>query len=264
MYKDFAIGIVVATLFLSVLALLFAILIKIYVHKIRKYNRVILEKDLAHQKALTTLVIETQEQVLENISRDLHDDAGQQLTYINFQVENLKLDSEAMQHLLQPVTDSLRGLSESIRGISHSLNNQLITKKNLVQSIKSELERLSRSSPFKISADITCDDAVPFSQNEKIVIYRIFQENMSNIFRHSRARNVWVTIADSPFTMAISDDGQGFDPSAASDDSIGLANMKNRAALIGYELHIASAPGKGTTITLSNHNHGTNQDRDHR
>ena len=251
MQSKVAFGVMIAFLFVSLIAIFCVKLIRLYINRVKSYTKLIYEKDLAHQRTLTLSVIETQEQVLDNISRDLHDDAGQQLTYINFQVENLKLDSVQMQEALQPVSESLRNLSESIRSISHSLNNQLLTQKDLIKSIKAEIGRLAKNSPFRIISNISCEPEKTFSQNEKIVIYRIFQENLSNIIRHSQARNVWLTITDSPFTMAISDDGRGFDQTQASKDSLGLSNMRQRAAIIGYDISIRSSPGNGTTVTLS-------------
>ncbi len=245
-----AFGVIIAFFFILLVVVFCIRLIRLYLARARQYAQDLYEKDLAHQKALTLSVVETQEQVLENISRDLHDDAGQQLTFINFQVENLKLDSGEMATALEPVSDSLKRLSESIRHISHSLNNQFLLQQDLMKSIRAELARLSKNSPFTIVSNISCESARAFSTNEKIVIYRIFQENLSNILRHSNAKNVWITITDAPFTMAISDDGRGFDASAEAKNSIGLANMKARAAIIGYELNISSAPGNGTTVTL--------------
>ena len=77
-------GIVTILLFVTLIVLFCIILIKLYVRKIKNYTKVIYQKDIDFQKSLNETIIETQEQVLNNISQDLHDDAGQQLTYINF------------------------------------------------------------------------------------------------------------------------------------------------------------------------------------
>src|SRR5690606_36362346 len=102
------------------------------------------------QKTLNAAIIETEEQVLNNISQDLHDDAGQQLTYINFQIENLRLDSTELGQLLAPVSESVAQLSRSIRRISHSLNNQLLTQQDLLKAITTEAERLQQNAKFTI------------------------------------------------------------------------------------------------------------------
>jgi len=101
-------GIVIGFLFIGTMLFFCVILIRLYFKKIKKYTRLLYQKDLDFQKDLTTTIIETQEQVLENISKDLHDDTGQQLTVINFQLENLKLDSPKRQEELAPLSDSIR------------------------------------------------------------------------------------------------------------------------------------------------------------
>ena len=136
---EIAFGIIVVFLLVCLIILFCGLLIKLYIYKVKKYTRVIFQKDIDFQKTLNTTIIETQEQVLKNISQDLHDDAGQQLTYINFQLENLKLDAPEFSSTLQPISESVSLLSSSIRGISHSLNNQLLRQHDLLKAIESEL-----------------------------------------------------------------------------------------------------------------------------
>jgi glucose-6-phosphate-specific signal transduction histidine kinase len=81
-----ALGILLSIAFTCLIFLFCLALIKLYIKKIKEHN----QKELNFQKELNTTIIETQEQVLNNISQDLHDDAGQQLTYINLQLEYLK------------------------------------------------------------------------------------------------------------------------------------------------------------------------------
>jgi signal transduction histidine kinase len=249
MIKDIAIGIVIALLFISIVILFCVLLVKLYIKKIKEYN----QKDLDFQKTLTTTVIETQEQVLQNISQDLHDDAGQQLTYINFQIENLKLDSPEWAGALAPVSQSLGNLSKSIRGISHSLNNQLLLQQNLVKAIETEIRRLQKNNRIVIA--YSCSEAAPkqFDTNEKIIIYRIFQECINNSFKHAKAKKIAITITTNPqFIMEIADNGKGFDvTNKKSKGSLGLLNMNSRANSINYKLTIKSQEGEGTIITLA-------------
>lgn len=250
-----AIGIVTVLLFVTLIMLFCVVLIRLYFTKIKTYTQLIYQKDIDFQKALNTTIVETQEQVLNNISQDLHDDAGQQLTYINFQIEHLKLDAPELQSTLAPLSESVGRLSESIRGISHSLNNQLLTKQNLIKAMAAEIQRLQKSAPFTIEHQLHAKKT--FTTNEKIVIYRIFQEIMNNILKHSKASMVTITTQENPhFSLTISDNGKGFDYTRtnAGTSSIGLQNMIDRAAIINYSLDITSAPNAGTTLVLSETN----------
>ncbi len=246
---DIAIGIVIALLFVCLVVIFCAIIIKLYIKQIKEHN----QKEIAFQKAINHAILETQEQVLNNISQDLHDDAGQQLTYINFQLENLKLDSAELNTLLEPLSQSVGNLSNSIRSISHSLNNQLLLQQDLFKAIATEVERLQKNPKIKIVLNQEESAKKEFTANEKIVIYRIFQEIINNTLKHAKARQISVTIATTPsFVMTVQDNGKGFDQNVVGNkQSLGLQNMTSRAAIINYELTIHSEIGVGTTITLS-------------
>lgn len=259
--RETAFGILIALLFISLVILFCIILIKLYIKKIKTYTRTLYQKDLDFQKTLNQAIIETQEQVLNNISQDLHDDAGQQLTYINFQLENLKLDSPELNKMLEPLSESVGSLSQSIRGISHALNNQLLLGQDLSKAMQAEVARLQKNRKIKIQFSHDGKSGKAFSSNEKIIIYRIFQEAINNIFKHARAKAISISIRTEPvFSMEISDNGKGFDTgqAMAGKHSLGLKNMASRAHIINYELKLQSAPGQGTTVTLSDKpdNHG--------
>lgn len=249
-----AFGIVTGIIFTSLIVLFCVLLVKLHIQKIKNYTKVIYEKDLEFQKTLNTTIIETQEQVLHNISQDLHDDAGQQLTYINFQLENLKLDSPEFNAVLEPVSQSVNNLSKSIRSISHALNNQLLTQQDLLKVITAEVERLQKNNTIAITLTVPENTKKIFGTNEKIVIYRIFQEAINNILKHSKAKSIVIQLTASPvFKMSIHDNGKGFNYSEIKKNNLtlGLSNMYSRAAIIGYTIDIESTPDKGTTITLS-------------
>ncbi len=254
MLDNIAFGIVISVLFVSLLVLFCALIIKLYIQKIKNYTKLIYEKDLDFQKALNSTIIETQEQVLNNISQDLHDDAGQQLTYINLMVENLKFDRPEIAASLDPLSESVQMLSNSIRSISHSLNNQLVMQEDLVKAIEAETGRIKNNSHIAISFKIKGKGKKVFGNNEKIVIYRIFQEALSNIFKHAKASAIHVTLSTDPFfELSISDNGNGFDMNVPKQDvsGLGLQNIIKRAEFINFKVVIYSEPGKGTTITLS-------------
>lgn len=252
MNLEIAIGIVVVFLLVSLVILFCGILIKLYIHKIKKYTQVIYEKDIAFQKTLNTTILETQEQVLKNISQDLHDDAGQQLTYINFQLEHLKLDAPELQKQLEPVSDSVVQLSKSIRGISHSLNTHLLRQHDLIKAIASEVTRMQNNSSFTIDFKVVEDAKKTFTTQEQIVIYRIFQEILNNILKHAKASQINITLTTTPFfSLTVQDNGKGFDVAALPKSTLGLHTMIDRAALIAYHLKFESALNQGTTFTLT-------------
>lgn len=251
--EKIALGIIIGLFFISLIVLFCVLVVKLYINKVKNYTKVIYQKDIDFQKALNQTIIETQEQILNNIAQDLHDDVGQQLTYINFQLENLKLDNTDFKPVLDPLSESLGHLSHSIRSVSHSLSNQLLVQQNIIKAITSEVKRLQKNSKINIKFSLESDTGKEYSTNEKIVIYRIFQEIINNCLKHAKATEIRININTNPyFKMTVKDNGKGFDYDKIKTNTktLGIHNMRARAAIINHELHITSKIGEGTTIEL--------------
>jgi signal transduction histidine kinase len=254
MLDNIAFGIVISVLFISLIVLFCVLIIKLYIHKIKSYTKLIYEKDLDFQKTLNATIMETQEQVLNNISQDLHDDAGQQLTYINFVVENLKFDNPELNEALNPLSQSIGTLSKSIRSISHSLNSQLLIQESLVKAIEAEVDRLKSNTKLQVEFVLSGSRKKAFGSDEKIVVYRIFQEVINNALKHSGASAIDITLKTEPFfELAIADNGKGFDFDDKNEkkSGLGLKNIVKRAEIINFKVKIDSVPQKGTTVTIS-------------
>lgn len=251
MYHDIAFGIVIILLLVSIIILFCIVIIKLYIQKAKKHQQELFQKNIDFQKIINTTILETQEQLLKSISSDLHDDAGQQLTVINFQLEYLKLDFP--DNNLLSVSESVTNLSATLRQISHSLSSNWLENKGLLSAIELEINRLQKNKNIQIIYNTTTDVLV-VTNDEQIVLYRIFQEIINNTLKHSKATNIKVEITENPkFQLKISDNGIGFEyeKAIASTKSIGIHNMMQRARIIGYSTEIISSLGKGTTIIIS-------------
>lgn len=248
MVKEIAFGIIISILLVSLVVLFCAILIKLYVKKIKEHNL----KELEFQKTLNNSILETQKQLLTSVSQDLHDDAGQQLTVINFQLENLKLDFPENESNLKPVSDSVVKLSESLRQISHSLNPNWLEKNGFIDAIKSEIKRIKKNKSITVNLHIDAFEK-SFSNEEQIVLFRIFQEIINNTLKHAKATKIDVSLKKNPtFEMNITDNGIGFDYISKKDNnnSLGLENISKRAEIINYSAEIISETNNGTSITI--------------
>jgi len=247
MYKDIALGIIISLLFISLVILFCAVLIKLYIQKIKEHN----QKELAFQKTLNTTILENQEQLLTSISQDLHDDAGQQLTVINFQLENLKLDHLNCEKSLSPISVSVANLSQSLRQISHSLNNNWLNQNGLINAIKADIDRIKNQKSIKVTFESQDTIKRKFNVEEQIVIFRIFQETINNMLKHAKATSITVVIQTSPkFELKIADNGVGFNQNNTTKNSLGVENCRQRAKIIDYTFSIESKLNQGTTITL--------------
>ncbi len=125
-------------------------------------------------------------------------------------------------------------------------------QQDLYKAISNEVERLNKNKRVKLNLNIEKPIKKIFNNEEKIVIYRIFQEIISNIFKHAKAKEINIDITNIPFfEMAISDNGKGFDVGTALEkESLGLKNIINRAAIIDYKVKIESEINEGTSILL--------------
>ena len=247
MSKSIVFGIVLGLLFISLVVLFCAVLIKLYIQKIKEHN----QKELAFQKTLNSAILENQEQLLTSISQDLHDDAGQQLTVINFQLENLKLDHPNCEKSLSPISTSVANLSQSLRQISHSLNNNWLIENGLVNAIKADVERIKNLKNIKVTFESHDATQRKFNVEEQIVIFRIFQETINNMLKHAKATSIAIVVQTSPkFELKITDNGIGFNLNNTSQNSLGIENCRQRAKIIDYNFSIESNLNQGTTITL--------------
>lgn len=250
MNTNIAFGIIIGFLFICLIILFCIVIIKLYIQKIKKYNAVIYEKEITFQKTLNSALLESQEHLLNNISQDLHDDAGQQLTVINFQLEHFKLDWPDASAALNPVSESLAHLSDTLRKVSHSLNNQWLSQNGLIKAISQEVERIKKNKFIQIDYSEPAVEKV-FKPEEQIVLFRIFQECLNNTFKHARASQISIQIHSKPFIICIEDNGVGFDTSQIQSHGIGIANCQQRASVIDYHFEIQSQPNCGTKIVLS-------------
>lgn len=251
MIRDVAFGIIIGLLFLSLVVLFCVLVVKLYIRKTQKYAATLYQKDMDSQKALNAAILETQEQVLAGIAQELHDDAGQQLAYINFQVENLKLDSSEMKEKLSSLSESVGALSQSVRSISHALNSQMLVQQDIFKAIEAEVRRLEKNCPISLKVSGKFNER-EFSPEEKIMVYRIFQEMVANCCKHASASEIAVSLLrGNNFELRIADNGSGFDLALLDEKAtMGFANMKRRAEVIGFALDIRSAIGRGTQLRL--------------
>ena len=248
MINQIALGLIITLLFVSLVIIFCIIIIQLYIKKITEHN----QKEIQFQKTLNASILETQEQLLKSISQDLHDDAGQQLTVINFQLENLKLEIPNDANKLESVSESVSQLSNSLRKISHSLNPNWLENIGLINAIETETTRINDQKSIKIDTKINNLNNRKLNHEVEIVVFRIFQETINNILKHAKASKIEINIETFPkLNIQIFDNGIGFDSENQEfSDSIGLKNCANRAKLINFDYCINSKINQGTKVSL--------------
>ena len=160
--------------------------------------------------------------------------------------------------LSQKIDDSKNLVAKAIqdlRDLSKSLNTDYVIEMGLARSIEYELEMIKKSGVFQTSFEIE-GQLYKIEPQKELILFRIVQEVLNNIIKHSKAANIIVKQDYKPelFSMQVTDDGEGFDLKALKENSkfgLGIKNMHNRAKLIGADFQINSTIGKGTTASIS-------------
>jgi len=200
---------------------------------------------------LTQRVITIQEEERMRISGDLHDSVGQALAAIKFLLEDLFIEiSEESRKKGRQVFNYVSEAIAEVRSISHALSPISYKRLGLTRAIE-DLARTFRGG--KLSIDVACDDLETiFPEKWDTNAYRIVQEAMVNIFKHSGASHVEILTARSEdnLKLIVRDNGRGMEPGGERRVGLGMLLMRERAHLLGAEMTVKSSHGKGTEIVL--------------
>lgn len=225
---------------------------------------------LEHKKSQDTLLLKSlqlselnkkletiKEEQNTRIAREIHDELGQSLTAINLELmwvskkhSDITDVVERMNALSQIVTNTI----STVRKISSDLRPRLLDQLGLFAAIESLSKEFRTRTDIKIS--LSLPETAPYLDNSiTITVYRIFQEALTNMARHSRCSEADVTIHfpdKDHFIMKVSDNGIGFnfDDIYYKTGSLGLIGMHERANIISAELNFETVPQKGTVIIL--------------
>ena len=202
--------------------------------------------------------LEIQEETMKTIAQELHDNIGQSLSVIKLWMSMAPIPKE--HEAYEGVQNSKEMLQKVIRDmadLTKSLHTDRIADIGLCEAINFDLSSIRRAGILKINFEKEGEE-FHFPDQKSIFIFRMYQEMMNNIIKHSQATHVRVSVIYSNndnFVLAIEDDGVGFDvkqkkESSSGSSGLGLKSMRNRAKLIGAELSIQSEPEKGTLITV--------------
>ncbi|HMT07522.1 MAG TPA: two-component regulator propeller domain-containing protein [Pyrinomonadaceae bacterium] len=217
-----------------------------------------LEQRAEMQRDFSRRLIASQEGERKRIAAELHDSLGQYLLAIkNWAAFGLKSvpEDDAAREYLNEVSDTSSLAITEVRQIAHDLRPYQLERLGLTNTLRQMLKNIETTSTIMFESQIDEVDGVLSKENE-IVLYRVVQECVSNVIKHSEATNAVVTLTatDHGAEFICSDDGKGFDVEAAkgsASSGLGLDSIVERAAILGGDLKIESENGKGTKFVLS-------------
>jgi len=234
----------------SVLVVLMAATIIILFAVFQRRKNKLLQKQEENQKRFEREISETQieirEETLRNISWELHDNIGQLLTLAKIQLQS------ASKENIADVKETISKSLQEIRSLSKLINPEVIKNIKLKKAIQLEIDRFNRLNFIRSTLKVKGKER-DIDEKSNIIIFRILQEFFSNTIKHSKASTLCVELnfKEKSLEIKAKDNGIGFLTDKVLNNGIGLQNIKNRAKLIGADVHFISAPKKGTTLTIN-------------
>lgn len=218
--------------------------------------------DDAQRLALRHASIQAQEDERRRLAREIHDGPAQVLAnaIIGLEFVGRSLDNPASRKRssaeeIDRVKTAMReGLTE-IRRFIFDLRPTMLGQRGLAATTDHYIQTYRHLFPGEIDLNVS-DDLPRLTADQEMTAFRVIQESLQNVHRHSRSSRTWVSIlaSDVGLEVEIRDNGVGFRPSAAVSDAMsgfGLVGMRERAEVIGAELTVQSKPGSGTDVRLT-------------
>ena len=224
-------------------------------HKIR--NRTLeLENSREQLRGLSSHLQNIREEERKHIAREIHDELGHLLTALKLEMEGLlnqnKYTPGNLKEKILPLVNMIDAAIDSIKTIATELRPAILDNFGLIPAMEWQIQQLRIRTNIECETEFDIQD-YKFNNEELTAIFRIFQEILTNISRHSKATKSWITFKkeENVLKLIVKDNGVGFDIGKISSlQSFGILGMSERALSIGGQLSIESLKEIGTTVKL--------------
>jgi len=215
------------------------------------------ERSAAELRALGARLADIREEERRDLARELHDQVGQALTVLRFDVGWLRgkpgaADAEVLARLSR-MDELIRETLETTRRISASLRPSILDELGLPAAVEGCVREFEQRTGVACQVRLPGNGAV-FPPTTALTLFRILQEALTNVARHAEARHLVVTLEEraDEARLTIADDGKGISPDVLGRaTSLGLVGMRERALAIAGTVAVTGAPGRGTTVTVT-------------
>ncbi len=197
-------------------------------------------------------VIEAEENERMRVAKDLHDGLGQLISTAKLGLTAITPGQDAQARLLSNSIQVLEQATQEVRSIAHNLMPAALTERGLVVALEDMIQKINeaRLLDVKLLASIG-EDRLP--TNVEIAVYRVVQEALNNMLRHSKADRIFVSLQreGKSLHLSLTDNGVGFDRGMVTQSKgLGWKNIFSRIALLNGTIDVDSRPGAGTSITI--------------
>jgi two-component system NarL family sensor kinase len=211
---------------------------------------------LAMHRDYANQLLEAQDEERAWVAREVHDDALQRIALLDHECSRLgqALDPGGTDASpVDAVRAEIKDLGVVLRGLAHRLHPALLDRGGLCVALSNLAGEIERGSSLQVHV-ITPQGAPRVAPPQALAMYRMAQEALRNVVKHSGVTEAWLELAEDSdgYTMTVRDQGSGFDPAAAMSGrrGLGLIAMKERAFLAQGQYTLLSRPGEGTTMQV--------------
>jgi PAS domain S-box-containing protein len=219
-------------------------------------EQLVAQEGLQRAQLFTRLVL-AQEDERRRIARELHDQLGQHITALRLTLEtlhSLAIDRGDLVNQVRTLQNLAEELDRDIAFRVWELRPAVLERLGLGAALAEYAGNWSKRFGIRVQLHLGAPSGAPLGLETATTIYRMAQEALNNVAKHSRADRVDIILehAQDYVSLIVEDNGVGFDPPVTEGmaEGFGLIGMRERAALAGGHLQIESAPGKGSTIIL--------------
>ncbi|MDI9364326.1 MAG: ATP-binding protein [Flavobacterium sp.] len=254
--KEIITLIIVITCIFLIAGIFLLLYVALYNRKKRKHVE---EKETMEIEFKTELIktqMEVQEETLQTLAADLHNNIGQLLSLTNVTLASVNIDndSKAQQKIIAAKELITRSINE-LRQLSKLLHGEQLIQQGLPKAIEQEVNWLQKGGYYTVHYLNLLDESVEINKDKALFLYRLLQEAINNIIKHAEATviNITLQLVSNQLCLTITDNGNGFntlDPDITQ-HGLGLHTMQRRIDLLNGKVHVTSEIGIGTTVSLT-------------
>lgn len=243
---------------LLMLVIFIIVLVGLFKKRQSEHRQEKITLQLQSEQEILQAQLEIQNQTLQQIGRELHDNVGQLLSVMSINLDILEEDVSDLKTQSQIIETSkiLQQTIADVRSLSKSLDGDFVKDFGLVDSLSHDLQRIRATGKYQTEILI---EGKPYRLDgqKEFVLFRVVQEILTNILKHAEAKTIKVTLHYTPaqFRLMVQDDGKGFDYETVlgrkmENAGAGLRNIQRRTEMVGGTCTIETARGQGTQIEI--------------
>ncbi len=227
--------------------------VKQYKLKRKQYDAIVEVQSQEHQKQLLSNQIEVQQQTMNSIGQEIHDNIGQKMTLASLYTQQIIFENKYPQsnESLKNITTIINQSINDLRKLSKSLTDNSIENENIIKLINDECEKVNKLNIYDMKFTHTNNDVL-LTYIQKNVLLRVTQEFIQNSIKHSKCKKIKVNfnVDKKSIYLSLEDDGIGFVLDQILNKGIGLSNMKKRTEILGGNFILKSEPNLGTSLQV--------------